>query len=199
LIYDEGEFIEGELLERYCSQLGLPLVAVGDVVAYRRRIEKIVDRVTTVRMPTEFGEFRAVAFQDRTTNGHHVALVRGDVDGEANVLVRVQRDCFAGDVFHASTCRCREKLERSLRRLADEPRGVCLYLTSSAHAERQLVHDADAEGDLRSGEYGIGAQILADLGLTTIRVLTDAQREITGLEGFGLEIVERVSLDVPNS
>jgi 3,4-dihydroxy 2-butanone 4-phosphate synthase/GTP cyclohydrolase II len=194
VIDDDGAFIEGEQLERYCGERGLPLVAVADVVAYRRKIEKIVERVTSVRMPTEYGEFQVVAFQDRITDAHHVALVKGDVAGASDVLVRVQRECFGGDVFHSSACRCRDKLERALRRLAGESRGVCVYLTGSARLERHLTHDPASDAQGRPDEYGIGAQILADLGLTTIRVLTDAPREITGLQGFGLEIVEQVSL-----
>jgi 3,4-dihydroxy 2-butanone 4-phosphate synthase/GTP cyclohydrolase II len=194
VIGEEGAFIEGEALKNYCDERGLPLVAVADVVAYRRKIEKIVERVSSVRMPTEYGEFQVVAFQDRVTGAHHLALVRGEVAGAPDVLVRVQRECFGGDVFHSAACRCRDKLERSLQRLGAETRGVCIYLTGSARLERHLVHDAEGEARTQSDEYGIGAQMLSDLGLTTIRVLTDAPRDIVGLDGFGLKIVGQVSL-----
>lgn len=195
LIDDEGELIQGEQLDHYCAERSLPLVAVADVVAYRRRTEKIVERVATTRLPTEYGEFQVVAFQDRLTRAHHIALVKGDVASKPDVLVRVQKECFGGDVFRSASCHCREKLEHSLRRIASEPCGVCVYLMGSARDERHLNRHGDDAPQAPSDEYGIGAQILADLGLTTIRVLTDAPKAIIGLEGFGLQIVDQVEID----
>jgi 3,4-dihydroxy 2-butanone 4-phosphate synthase/GTP cyclohydrolase II len=134
-----------------------------------------------------------VAFRDRITGAQHVALVKGEVQGAPDVLVRVHAECLSGDVFHASSCRCGEHLEHSLERIAEEPRGVLLYLVGSEERERRLSrHEADS---MPQEEFGIGAQILAELGLTTIRILTNNPKAITGLEGFGLKITEQVPIE----
>jgi 3,4-dihydroxy 2-butanone 4-phosphate synthase/GTP cyclohydrolase II len=190
---DDGSVARGPELETYARRHDLPLVAVADVIALRRRSEKLVERVTSARLPTRYGEFTAVGFHESFTGAYHVALVHGNVEGAADVLVRVHTDCIVGDVFQATTCNCSETLHRSLKLIAAEPRGVLLYLVGG---ERRLSRHGGWGGELASpdDEYGIGAQILAELGLTTIRVLTNNPRTILGLEGFGLEVVGEVPI-----
>jgi 3,4-dihydroxy 2-butanone 4-phosphate synthase/GTP cyclohydrolase II len=196
----------------YCERHGLKMMTVADLIEYRRRHEKLVERMTTVQLPTGYGEFTAVAFRETMTGKHHVALVRGDVDGAENVLVRVHSECLTGDVFHSLRCDCGEQLEEALRRIAAEERGVLLYMAQEGRGIGLLnklrsyelqengfdTVDANLElgfaPDMR--DYGIGNQILAELGLTTIRILTNNPKKITGIEGFGLEVVEQVPIEI---
>lgn len=193
---EDGTVAHGPDLERYCTRHGFPLVAVADAIALRRLSEKLVKRVTTVRLPTSHGDFRAVAFREDFTDAYHLALVKGDVEGAANVLVRVHAECLVGDVFHSLSCRCGEELERSIERIAAEGRGVVLYLVAGSHRDSRLSLHEEGEEARPSpmDEYGIGAQILADLGLTTIRVLTNSPKSIAAIEGFGLEIVDQLPI-----
>ena len=195
----------------YCGGHGLKLVTVADLIEYRRRHERLVERMTTVSMPTAYGDFTAVAFRERLTGKHHVALVKGDVDGARNVLVRVHSECLTGDVFHSLRCDCGEQLEQALSRIASEERGVLLYkaqegrgigLLNKLRAYELQENGLDTvEANLELGfqpdmrDYGIGNQILAELGLTTIRILTNNPKKITGIEGFGLEVVEQVPIE----
>jgi 3,4-dihydroxy 2-butanone 4-phosphate synthase/GTP cyclohydrolase II len=187
LVLDEdGSVATGEALAAYAERHGLPLVTIHDVVAYRRSREKLVERVAGARLPTPHGGFAAVAFREAQRGAMHVALVRGDVAGASDVLVRVHRRCLAGDVFRATTCSCANRLERALERLAAEDAAVLVYLLEGEDGDTRVdPHDLQPE---RPEEYGIGAQILADLGVTTIRVLGDQPRPIPGLEGFGLRV-----------
>jgi 3,4-dihydroxy 2-butanone 4-phosphate synthase/GTP cyclohydrolase II len=200
----------------YCERHGLKLVTVADLIEYRRRTEKLVERMTSVRLPTAYGEFTAVAFREVNTRRHHVALVRGEVAGTENVLVRVHSECLTGDVFHSLRCDCGEQLEHALRRIAAEERGVLLYMAQEGRGigllntlkayELQEAGMDTVEANLALGfpddarEWGIGNQILADLGLTTIRILTNNPRKLTGLEGYGLRVVEQVPIETePNA
>jgi 3,4-dihydroxy 2-butanone 4-phosphate synthase/GTP cyclohydrolase II len=182
----------------YCRRHGLRLVAIADLVEHRRRHEVLVERVTTSRLPTAHGEFSAVAFREKLTGNHHVALVRGSIAGAENVLVRVHSECLIGDVFHSLGCDCGQQLDLALARLAAEERGVLLYLCHDGREVELLTAldgGAAAEGFAAdSRDYAIGYQILADLGLTTISVLTDNPRRIQGAEGYGLTVVEQVPL-----
>ena len=196
----------------FCREHGLKLITVADLIEYRRRHEKLVERMTTVRLPTAYGEFTAVAFRERLTGKIHVALVHGEVDGAEDVLVRVHSECLTGDVFHSQRCDCGEQLDRALRRIAAEPRGVLLYLAQEGRGvgllnklkayELQEQGRDTVEANLELGlpadarDYGIGNQILADLGLTTIRILTNNPKKIIGIEGFGLRVVEQVPIEV---
>ena len=200
----------------YCERHGLKLVTVADLIVYRRRTEKLVERMTSVRLPTAYGEFTAVAFREVNTRRHHVALVRGEVEGAEDVLVRVHSECLTGDVFHSLRCDCGEQLEHALRRIAAEERGVLLYMAQEGRGigllnklkayELQETGLDTVEANLALGfpddarEWGIGNQILADLGLTTIRILTNNPRKLTGLEGYGLRVVEQVPIETePNA
>jgi 3,4-dihydroxy 2-butanone 4-phosphate synthase / GTP cyclohydrolase II len=195
----------------YCERHGLKLITVADLIEYRRRHEQLVERMTTVRLPTAYGDFTAIAFREVLTGKHHVALVRGEVEGEENVLVRVHSECLTGDVFHSLRCDCGEQLEEALRRIGSEERGVLLYMAQEGRGIGLLnklrayelqengfdTVDANVElgfqPDMR--DYGIGNQILAELGLSTIRILTNNPKKITGIEGFGLEVVEQVPIE----
>ena len=195
VIHPDGTVAYGAELAAFCSERGMPLVSVADVIAYRREREEIVARVVEVKLPTAHGEFNAIAFRERTSDVSHVALVKGDVENADDVLVRVHTEC-PGESFRSTACRCSEYLERSLDMIGAAERGVVLYLGAGKRLQRSFAfhgtgHD---EPPRRMDEYGIGAQILRDLGLSTIRLLTNNPRSIVGLEGFGLQIVDHVPL-----
>jgi 3,4-dihydroxy 2-butanone 4-phosphate synthase/GTP cyclohydrolase II len=216
IMNDDGTMARVPDLIPYCREHGLKMVTVADLIEYRRRTEKLVERVTAVRLPTAYGEFTAVAFRETLTGKHHVALVRGEVVGTPDVLVRVHSECLTGDVFHSLRCDCGEQLELAMARIAEEDRGVLLYMAQEGRGigllnklkayELQENGMDTVEANLELGfpadarEYGIGSQILADLGLSTIRILTNNPRKIAGIEGFGLKVVEQVPIEVsPNA
>jgi 3,4-dihydroxy 2-butanone 4-phosphate synthase/GTP cyclohydrolase II len=215
IMNEDGTMARVPDLIPYCRRHGLKLVTVADLIEYRRRHEQLVERVTTVSMPTVYGDFTAVAFREKLTGKHHVALVKGEVEGAENVLVRVHSECLTGDVFHSLRCDCGEQLEQALGRIAAEEHGVLLYMAQEgrgigllnklrAYELQENGYDT-VEANLELGfqpdmrDYGIGNQILAELGLTTIRILTNNPKKITGIEGFGLEVVEQVPIETtPN-
>jgi 3,4-dihydroxy 2-butanone 4-phosphate synthase/GTP cyclohydrolase II len=211
IMNEDGTMSRVSDLIPYCERHGLKLVTVADLIEYRRRHEQLVERMTTVQMPTVYGEFTAVAFRETLTGKHHVALVKGDVDGADSVLVRVHSECLTGDVFHSLRCDCGEQLEQALGRIAAEERGVLLYMAQEGRGigllnklrayELQENGFDTVEANLELGfqpdmrDYGIGNQILADLGLSTIRILTNNPKKITGIEGYGLTVVEQVPIE----
>ena len=199
-------------LTRFCAAHELKMITVADLVEYRRRREKLVERVVSVQLPTESGSFQAVAYRELLTEKQHVALVKGDVVGAENVLVRVHSECLTGDVFHSLLCDCGEQLEQALAMIEAEGRGVVLYMAQEGRGigllNKLRAYELQANGldtveaNLELGfpadarEWGIGNQILADLGLTTIRILTNNPKKLTGLDGFGLTVVEQVPIEV---
>jgi 3,4-dihydroxy 2-butanone 4-phosphate synthase/GTP cyclohydrolase II len=211
IMNEDGTMARVPDLIPYCERHGLKLVTVADLIAYRRRHERMVERTTSVRLPTSYGEFTAVAFREKPTGKHHVALVKGEVDGAQNVLVRVHSECLTGDVFHSLRCDCGEQLDHALERIASEDRGVLLYMAQEGRGigllnklkayELQENGLDTVEANLELGfapdmrDYGIGNQILADLGLTTVRILTNNPKKIIGIEGFGVQVVEQVPIE----
>jgi 3,4-dihydroxy 2-butanone 4-phosphate synthase/GTP cyclohydrolase II len=210
---EDGTMARVPDLVEYCARHDLKMITVEDLIEYRRRTEKLVERMTSVRMPTAYGDFTAIAFREKLTGKHHVALVKGEVESEENVLVRVHSECLTGDVFHSLRCDCGEQLEQALAVIGSEERGVLLYMAQEGRGigllnklkayELQENGLDTVEANLELGfapdmrEYGIGNQILADLGLSTIRILTNNPKKITGIEGFGLTVVEQVPIEVP--
>lgn len=202
-----------ELLE-FCHRYGLKMVSVADLIRYRLQTERFVEREATGRICTPWGEFRTVRYRDRIDNESHLALVHGDVSGQNDVLVRVHSHCVYGDVFHSLECDCNSLVTSALEAIASAPCGVLVYLHQSGRgAEEQrsdgakeiLTHRRTAPG-LASDkqqplqhEAGVGAQILSDLGLSTIRLLTNHPRRVVGLEGFGIQIVEQIPFSTTRS
>jgi 3,4-dihydroxy 2-butanone 4-phosphate synthase/GTP cyclohydrolase II len=207
---DDGTMARVPDLELYCARHGLKMITVADLIAYRRRHDKLVERVVTTRLPTGFGEFDVVGYRSLVDDKHHVAMVKGEVDGQPDVLVRVHSECLTGDVFHSLRCDCGEQLESALAMIEREGRGVLLYLAQEGRGIGLLnklkayklqdtgldTVDANLElglpVDLR--DYGIGAQILSDLGLTSIRILTNNPKKIRGLEGYGLSVSDQIPI-----
>jgi 3,4-dihydroxy 2-butanone 4-phosphate synthase/GTP cyclohydrolase II len=213
---EDGTMARVRDLIPYIGRHGLKMITVSDLVEYRRRTERLIERTAQVRLPTEYGEFTASAYTETLTGRPHVALVRGHVDGAENVLVRVHSECLTGDVFHSLRCDCGEQLELALARIASEERGVLLYMSQEGRGigllnklkayELQEQGLDTVEANLALGfpedarEWGIGNQILHDLGLTTIRILTNNPRKHAGFDGFGLRVVEQLPIEIaPNS
>ena len=213
IMNEDGTMARVPDLVRYCERHDLKMITVADLIEYRRRTEKLVERMTAVRLPTAYGEFTALAFRETLTGRLHVALVKGEVEGQEDVLVRVHSECLTGDVFHSLRCDCGEQLELALKRIGAEERGVLLYMAQEGRGigllnklkayELQEGGLDTVEANLELGlpadmrEYGIGNQILAELGLSTIRILTNNPKKITGIEGFGLTVVEQLPIEVP--
>ena len=210
---DDGEMARLPRLQRFAREHNLGIITVADLIAYRMTTEKLVERVAGPMLPTAYGDFRIYAYRNHVTGEEHVALVMGDIEPEVPTLVRVHSQCLTGDIFASRRCDCGLQLDAALRRLAQEGRGVLLYLLQEGRGiglfnklrayELQDRGQDTVEANLHLGfkadsrDYGTGAQILHDLGVRRLRLMTNNPKKYTALRGFGLEIVERVPLEMP--
>ena len=207
---DDGTMARVPDLAAYCERHDLKMITIADLIAYRRRHDRLVERVVSTRLPTTFGEFEAIGYRSLVDDKHHVALVKGEIAGQPDVLVRVHSECLTGDVFHSLRCDCGEQLESALAMIEREGQGVLLYLAQEGRGigllnklrAYRLQEDGldTVEANERLGlpadlrDYGIGAQILADLGLSSIRILTNNPKKIRGLEGYGLSVTDQIPI-----
>jgi len=188
----DGSMARVPQLADFCERHGMKMISVASLIRYRLENEHFVERRADGCLHTAFGSFKTITYVSTFDGEQHVALVLGDVKGRKNVLVRMHARCMYGDVFGSTQCNCRQMIEGSLERIAEEGAGVLVYLHQSGSGTRSHV---PAEAQTRpQHESGIGAQILADLGLTTIRLLTNHPRKVVGLDAFGIEIVEQVPI-----
>jgi 3,4-dihydroxy 2-butanone 4-phosphate synthase/GTP cyclohydrolase II len=212
IMNEDGTMARLSDLARFAAEHGLSMITVADLIRYRLRHETLVKKVAAPRLPTRWGEFRLHAYRADATGEEHVALVMGEIDPEEPVLVRVHSQCLTGDIFGSARCDCGRQLEQALEKIAAEGRGVLLYLLQEgrgiglfnklkAYELQEQGHDT-VEANEKLGfrpdhrDYGIGAQILRDLGVRKMRVMTNNPSKYVGLAGYGLEIVERVPLEV---
>jgi 3,4-dihydroxy 2-butanone 4-phosphate synthase/GTP cyclohydrolase II len=216
IVHDDGSMMRAPALREFADEHGLAMISIADLIRYRRRYESQVTRVAETRLPTAHGTFQALAYRDIVDGSEHVALVMGEVGDGTPVLVRVHSECLTGDTFGSVRCDCGPQLQAALAKVASEGRGVVLYMRGHEGRGIGLVHKLRAyelqdaghdtvDANLQLGlpadarDYGIGAQILADLGVKELRLLTNNPDKLAGLEGYGMRVVDRIGLPIaPN-
>jgi len=212
IMHEDGTMARTPELFRFAKKHKLSIITIADLIEYRRRTEKFIKRVASARLPTEFGEFKLILYESVLDSEHHLALVKGEVRGKKDVLVRVHSSCLTGDILHSLRCDCGSQLHRAMEMIESEGRGVILYMHQEGRGiglvNKVKAYELQDKGldtveaneflgfkpDLR--DYGIGAQILADLGLSTIALLTNNPRKIVGIEGHGLKVTKRIPLEI---
>ncbi len=212
IMNEDGSMARVPELKEYVKKHNLKLITIADLIDYRRRHEKLIERVSEVKLPTKFGTFKAIGFMDKISGEEHIALVMGDINNGKPVLARVHSECLTGDVFGSQRCDCGEQLHEALRKIAQEGRGILLYMRQEGrgigllnklkayHLQDNGMDTVEANealgfpADLR--DYGIGAEILADLGAKELRLMTNNPKKISGIYGFGLRVAERIPIEV---
>ncbi|PIV55631.1 3,4-dihydroxy-2-butanone-4-phosphate synthase [Candidatus Desantisbacteria bacterium CG_4_10_14_0_8_um_filter_48_22] len=195
IMNEDGTMARLPALMRLAGRYGLKLITIADLVEYSLRTKKLVKQIISTEIPTQYGKFQLLVYEDITNNQHHLAFVKGEVRDRKNILVRIHSQCFVGDVFQSQSCACGQHLHESLKIISKSKKGVFVYMCQNEEGLINRIKPNSNSGsnqDLR--DYGIGAQILKDLGLTSIRLLMNNPRKIAGLKGYGIKIVEMIRL-----